>query len=175
MRGSSPVPFGKGLSEKDPRHGHLVGGLFHSEGDRRSDAAVLPDQAAKSQVGLDHYQVRNWTCWHRHITLAMLALTFLTAVAASAAPNRRADPHHHTARRNDPVPLTVPDIRHLLTLVSNPPAVTIARLLHWSTWRRRHQATARRSRYRRQTHWIDRKTALENNRPLPHRSTGSCT
>lgn len=32
MRGSSPVPFGKGLSEKDPRHGHLVGGLFHSEG-----------------------------------------------------------------------------------------------------------------------------------------------
>ncbi|KAB8182668.1 IS701 family transposase [Nonomuraea phyllanthi] len=24
-------------------------------------------QAAKSQVGLDHYQVRGWTAWHRHI------------------------------------------------------------------------------------------------------------
>nr|WP_157099853.1 hypothetical protein [Microbispora sp. ATCC PTA-5024] len=27
-------------------------------------------QAAKGQAGLDHYQVRNWTGWHRHITLA---------------------------------------------------------------------------------------------------------
>lgn len=26
------------------------------------------------QVGLDHYQVRGWTAWQRHITLAMLAL-----------------------------------------------------------------------------------------------------
>ncbi|MFE8950696.1 hypothetical protein [Streptomyces sp. NPDC007856] len=43
-------------------------------------------QAAK--VGLDHYQVRHWTSWHRHITLAMFALAFLTAVAASAAPDR---------------------------------------------------------------------------------------
>ncbi|MBL1101992.1 hypothetical protein [Streptomyces coffeae] len=42
-------------------------------------------QAAKRQVGLDHYQVRHWTSWHRHITLAMLALAFLAAVAASAA------------------------------------------------------------------------------------------
>ncbi|MCX5096494.1 hypothetical protein OOK36_48770 [Streptomyces sp. NBC_00365] len=36
-------------------------------------------QAAKGQVGLDHYQVRHLTSWHRHITLAMLALAFLTA------------------------------------------------------------------------------------------------
>ncbi|PAX82038.1 hypothetical protein C0Q98_19940 [Streptomyces albidoflavus] len=33
-------------------------------------------QAAKGQVGLDHYQVRHWTSWHRHITLTMLALAF---------------------------------------------------------------------------------------------------
>ncbi|MFI6673114.1 IS701 family transposase, partial [Streptomyces sp. NPDC050481] len=39
-------------------------------------------QAAKGQVGLDHYQVRHWTAWHRHITLAMLALAFLTALVA---------------------------------------------------------------------------------------------
>ncbi|GAA3289214.1 hypothetical protein GCM10020295_00610 [Streptomyces cinereospinus] len=53
-------------------------------------------QAAKGQVGLDHYQVRHWTSWHRHITLAMLALAFLTAVAASAAPQpaRRFTPPH---------------------------------------------------------------------------------
>jgi hypothetical protein len=32
MRGNSPVRFGKRPTEKDPNHGHLAGGLFHSEG-----------------------------------------------------------------------------------------------------------------------------------------------
>jgi SRSO17 transposase len=105
-------------------------------------------QAAKGQVGLDHYQVRNWTAWHRHITLAMLALAFLTALAASAAPERPADAYH-PVRSREPITLTVPEIRHLLVAVFDPPAATVARLLHWSAWRRRHQATARRSHYRR--------------------------
>ncbi|OAH12443.1 IS701 family transposase [Streptomyces jeddahensis] len=107
-------------------------------------------QAAKSQVGLDHYQVRHWTSWHRHITLAMLALAFLTALAADAARERPADAHQ-LARSSDPITLTVPEIRHLLAALFNPPAVTPTRPLHWSNWRRRHQATARRSHYRRRT------------------------
>ncbi len=107
-------------------------------------------QAAKGQVGLDHYQVRNWTAWHRHITLAMLALAFLAALAASAAPERPNDPHHPT-RSREPITLTVPEIRHLLATVFTPPTMSVARLLHWSTWRRRHQATARRSHYRRRS------------------------
>lgn len=49
-------------------------------------------QAAKGQVGLDHYQVRHWTAWHRHITLAMLALAFLAALAADATPQQLAAP-----------------------------------------------------------------------------------
>lgn len=104
-------------------------------------------QAAKGQVGLDHYQVRNWTAWHRHI---MLALAFLTAVAASAAPDRPTD-STHPARCSDPITLTVPEIRHLLAAVFNSPVATVSRLLHWSTWRRRHQATSRRSHYRRRS------------------------
>ena len=32
MPGNWPVPFGKGPSEKDPRHGNLVGGLLHLTG-----------------------------------------------------------------------------------------------------------------------------------------------
>ncbi|WP_430541581.1 IS701 family transposase [Streptomyces malaysiensis] len=107
-------------------------------------------QAAKGQVGLDHYQVRHWTSWHRHITLAMLALAFLTALAADAAPDRTASTHH-LAHSRDPITLTIPEIRHLLAAVFTPPAVTAARLLHGSIWRRRHQATARRSHYRRRT------------------------
>jgi SRSO17 transposase len=107
-------------------------------------------QAAKSQVGLDHYQVRHWTSWHRHITLAMLALAFLTALAADAAPQRPADPHR-PARSRDPISLTVPEIRHLLAAAFGPPALSTARLLHWSNWRRHHQATARHSHYQRRS------------------------
>jgi SRSO17 transposase len=43
-------------------------------------------QAAKNEVGLDHYQVRLWHAWYRHITLAMLAHAFLAVTAARAAP-----------------------------------------------------------------------------------------
>jgi hypothetical protein len=37
--------------------------------------------SAKNEAGLDHYQVRTWDAWHRHITLAMLAHTFLSITA----------------------------------------------------------------------------------------------
>ncbi|MER6188758.1 hypothetical protein ABT190_02115 [Streptomyces cyaneofuscatus] len=102
-------------------------------------------QAAKSPVGLDHYQVDHWTSWHRHITLAMLALAFLTAVTvASAAPHRPTEPHHPT-RKREPIHLTVPEIHRLLIAVLTPPAITTAEPLHWSSWRRHHQSAARRS------------------------------
>jgi SRSO17 transposase len=39
---------------------------------------------AKGQVGLDHYEVRSWTGWHRHTTLALWALALLAAGAAGA-------------------------------------------------------------------------------------------
>lgn len=35
-------------------------------------------QTAKGQTGLDHYQVRTYTGWYRHMTLSMLAHAFLT-------------------------------------------------------------------------------------------------
>ncbi|WP_443029647.1 IS701 family transposase [Spirillospora sp. NBC_01491] len=34
-------------------------------------------QAAKNETGLDHYQVRGYGAWYRHITLSMAALVFL--------------------------------------------------------------------------------------------------
>ena len=40
--------------------------------------------AAKNEVGLDEYQVRKYDAWHRHITLAMLAHTFLAITAHHA-------------------------------------------------------------------------------------------
>jgi SRSO17 transposase len=41
-------------------------------------------EAAKSDVGLDHYEVRSWTGWYRHITLAMWALALLAVLRAGA-------------------------------------------------------------------------------------------
>ena len=39
-------------------------------------------EAAKGEVGLDQYEVRSWTAWYRHITLAMWALALLTVMRA---------------------------------------------------------------------------------------------
>jgi SRSO17 transposase len=41
-------------------------------------------EAAKGEVGLDQHEVRSWTGWHRHVTLAMLAHVYLTVVRQAA-------------------------------------------------------------------------------------------
>ena len=47
------------------------------------------------------------------------------------------------------IPLTVNEIRRLFTVLVNTAAHTVAHHLHWSLWRRTHQARARRSHYKR--------------------------
>ena len=49
-------------------------------------------QTAKGEVGLDHYQVRRYEGWYRHITLAMAAHAFLTVTRASAQKNDHGRP-----------------------------------------------------------------------------------
>ena len=47
-------------------------------------------EAAKSEVGLDEYEVRSWPGWHRHVTLSMWALALLSVVrAAQSLPRTR--------------------------------------------------------------------------------------
>jgi len=43
-------------------------------------------ESAKGEVGLDHYEVRSWQGWYRHITLACFAHAFLTVLRASFLP-----------------------------------------------------------------------------------------
>jgi SRSO17 transposase len=38
----------------------------------------------KGEVGLDHYEVRTWTAWHRFITLCLLAHAYLVVVRRDA-------------------------------------------------------------------------------------------
>jgi SRSO17 transposase len=40
-------------------------------------------ERAKGEVGLDHYEVRRWDGWHRHITLCLLAHAFLEVIRAA--------------------------------------------------------------------------------------------
>jgi len=42
-------------------------------------------EAAKGEVGLDQYEVRSWTGWSRHMTLALFAQAVLTVVRARLA------------------------------------------------------------------------------------------
>ena len=58
-------------------------------------------EAAKGEVGLDQYEVRSWTGWHRHVTLAMLAHAYLAVLRkvvvggrAHARPGGRPAPAH---------------------------------------------------------------------------------
>ena len=39
---------------------------------------------AKGEVGLDHYEVRRWDSWHRHVTLCPLAHAFVVVVRLGA-------------------------------------------------------------------------------------------
>jgi SRSO17 transposase len=56
---------------------------------------------AKGQVGLDHYEVRSWHGWYRHVTLALLALAVLTLGARkggrSPAPSTSPSPSRRSA------------------------------------------------------------------------------
>jgi SRSO17 transposase len=47
-------------------------------------------EEAKGEVGLDHYEVRSWTGWYRHITLAMWAYALLTVLRAVQLPMEEA-------------------------------------------------------------------------------------
>jgi SRSO17 transposase len=50
--------------------------------------------SSKNEVGLDNYQVRTWPAWHRHITLSMLAHTFLAVTAHKAKKGGTHPPQH---------------------------------------------------------------------------------
>ncbi len=114
-------------------------------------------QAGKSQVGLDHYQVRGWIAWHRHITLCMLALAFLNTIvatdtsAAHPAPNDPAGPRPFLPDPRVPIRLTLAEARHLLATLIIEPVSDALHILRWSTWRRLHQAAARAYHYKRRS------------------------
>ena len=47
------------------------------------------NKTGKDLLGLDHYQVRNWTPWHRHVSICMLAHAFLAVTRAGLGKDHR--------------------------------------------------------------------------------------
>jgi SRSO17 transposase len=98
-------------------------------------------QASKELTGLDEHQVRRWGSWYRWTTLAMLALAFLSIVAAA---------EHTSPPPEDQIPLTRNEIAALFSTLIIKPVASTRHRLQWSTWRRRHQHRAKTSHYQRQ-------------------------
>src|SRR6266487_25707 len=106
-----------------------IGGRWHIEEDLQASKAL----------GLDHYEVRSYLGWYRHITLVLLAYAFLVGLCVHA--NAAADPQQPPPfySQQPLIPLTPSEVHHLLARLIWP-APTSARLLsHWSWWRRTHQ------------------------------------
>jgi len=93
-------------------------------------------------LGLDHYEVRSFTGWYRHITLVLLALAFLTAMCATERCSTSPPAPSPLPARPAVLPLTVPEVRHLLARLIWPSSSSARRVLAWSWWRRCHQSRA---------------------------------
>lgn len=101
----------------------------------------------KDYFGLDHSQVRFYTALTRHIVLTIAALAVCAVTAAQA--KRVAPPpvlptsgDEHASDDMGLIAFTVNEIKRLYML-RNHKIRDIAHRLHWSQWRRRHQARAR--------------------------------
>ena len=114
-------------------HGMALADLVRIAGTRWTIEACF--EAAKGEVGLDQYEVRAWTGWHRHVTLAMLAHAYLAVLRkvavggrAHARPGGRPAPAH---RPGDPPPALAARLAasarqrssaRLVSLATTPPA-----------------------------------------------------
>jgi SRSO17 transposase len=120
---------------------HASGGRWHIEEDFEN----------AKDMGLDHYEVRSWIGWYRHITLVMLAHAFLTGICAqlaesaladSATPTQTSQEHEPSTVLPSVLGLTVPEVRHLLGHLMWPAVTSSTLVLAWSWWRRCHRSWA---------------------------------
>ncbi len=102
-------------------------------------------------MGLDHYEVRSWIGWYRHITLVLLAHAFLTGICAQSEAPSLSSSAHPVESSSEQVPsadwpavfpLTVPEVRHLLGHLLWPAVTSVPLVLAWSGFRRWHRRWA---------------------------------
>jgi SRSO17 transposase len=95
------------------------------------------------EMGLEDYEVRCYQGWYRHVTLVMLAQACLAGICAKARISTTEPTTNEGAVPICPLlPLTIPEVRHLLAFLLWPPPRSATLLLAWSWWRRCHQSRA---------------------------------
>ena len=87
VRRSSDDPEDLGLYQAYGPEGTTVEALVKACQDRWVVEECFAE--AKGEVGLDHYEVRKWDAWHRHITLCLLAHAFLAITRRAAVEEER--------------------------------------------------------------------------------------
>jgi SRSO17 transposase len=94
------------------------------------------------EMGLEDYEVRGFTAWYRHITLVMIVQACLAGVCAMAR-LLSAEPTMDEGTWPIPLlPLSIPEVRHVLALLIFPSPRSATLVLAWSWWRRCHQSRA---------------------------------
>jgi SRSO17 transposase len=91
-------------------------------------------------MGLDHYQVRSFTAWYRHVTLVLLAQAYLSEICIRS--EAASTPPVGTLLDREPLHLTLPEVRHLLGHLIWPASSNVRGVLAWSWWRRCHHRCA---------------------------------
>ncbi len=107
---------------------------------------IEEDFETSKGLGLDQYKVRTWTAWYRHITLVLFALAFLASICVHDQATKTTE-QDSTQQEEVLLPLTRPEVSHLLGQLIWPSPHNVALLLAWSWWRHCHRGRA--SYYRR--------------------------
>jgi len=111
---------------------------------------------SKDCFGLDQCQARLYTAIARHAVLVMAALA-ICAITAARLKDRTDTQAPPPIRPDQPpppepgmIPLTIPEIKRLLTALTTRPLPRWL-VIHWDAWTRRHQARSR---------WFHKRTRL---------------
>ena len=105
-----------------------VGGRWHIEEDLQAGKAL----------GLDHYEVRSYLGWYRHLTLVLLAAAFLLGITVQSHLTESTPPAEPAAAP-PLIALSPSEARHLLAHLFWPPPTSAPLICQWSLFRRTHQ------------------------------------
>jgi SRSO17 transposase len=103
---------------------------------------IEEDFANAKDMGLDHYEVRSFVGWYRHITLVLVALAYLAGMCVTAAARPAPTASSQLSSPSPVLVLSIPEVRHLLARLIWPPSSSAPLVLAWSWWRRFHQHRA---------------------------------
>jgi SRSO17 transposase len=98
---------------------------------------IEEDLQACKALGLDHYEVRSYVGWHRHITLVLLAYAFLVDITVQE--HSQPTPATGLPASAPLIPLTPSEARHLLAHLLWPAPTSAPLICQWSRFRRTHQ------------------------------------